>query len=372
MHRFRKHGILLVLLAILLTITGCGFGLDKTLKEIDPPKVDYVDDEKALDTDASGSEKSATEEPSDGSSVDKADESSAAPGEEGAAETTGRQLYLLDKNGMVVPQMLQLPATKEVAKQALEYLVKDGPVTELLPNGFQAVIPADTKVSVNKVDDTIVADFSKEFENYQADQEQAILEAITWTLTQFDGVKNVKLRINGHDLTEMPVNGTPIGDGVSRADGINVQMGNIVDVTNSTGVTLYFLAQSDDQTYYVPVTKRVEGAKDNVAATIKGLIEGPALETGLFTEFSRDVKVLNKTLDEGLLTLDFNEAILGGEKQQAISDEALNSLVLSLTEQNSIKEVAITVDGKAGILNEKGEPLSEPVTRPVKVNAVGF
>src|SRR5699024_1298232 len=65
-------------------------------------------------------------------------------------ETVQRELYLLDENNLVVPQTLELPKSESAATQVMEYLVKDGPVTELLPSGFEAVLPADTEIlSVN-------------------------------------------------------------------------------------------------------------------------------------------------------------------------------------------------------------------------------
>ncbi|MGX1826563.1 sporulation protein, partial [Heyndrickxia sporothermodurans] len=46
--------------------------------------------------------------------------------------------------------------------------------------------------------------------------------------------------------------------------------------------------------------------------------------------------------------------------------------VYSLTEQKGIKSVAIEVNGSTKLLNEEGKPLSEPVTRPEKVNTGSF
>src|SRR5699024_11667572 len=59
------------------------------------------------------------------------EEADANDEEQDEMETAARQLYLIDVNGMVVPQTLELPNidSNEVAKQVLEYLVKDGPVT---------------------------------------------------------------------------------------------------------------------------------------------------------------------------------------------------------------------------------------------------
>ncbi|CAM5253274.1 Ribonuclease PH [Bacillus safensis subsp. safensis] len=32
------------------------------------------------------------------------------------------------------------------------------------------------------------------------------MQSVTWTLTQFDSIAKVKLKMNGHELKEMPVN----------------------------------------------------------------------------------------------------------------------------------------------------------------------
>ncbi|MGQ0515141.1 GerMN domain-containing protein, partial [Bacillus sp. D-CC] len=139
-------------------------------------------------------------------------------------QTVNRELYRVDKNGYVVPQTLAIPTPKanEVIQQTLEYLVKDGPVTNLLPNGFRAVIPANTSMTLNlKKDGTAVIDFSKEMKNYAKEEERQIVESIAWTLTQFTEIKQVQFQINGEKLAKMPVGGTPLGEGVSRANGIN-------------------------------------------------------------------------------------------------------------------------------------------------------
>src|SRR5690625_1962986 len=111
---------------------------------------------------------------------------------------------------MVVPQTLSIPKdeSKAVAKQVLTYLIKDGPVTNYLPSGFQAVIPANTEINgINlKEDGTLIVDVTEDFANYDPEDELNIIEAITYSLTQFESVKRIKLRINGEELTEMPVN----------------------------------------------------------------------------------------------------------------------------------------------------------------------
>src|SRR5690625_3528663 len=184
--------ILLFLIIISLLLGGCLKG-EQTLEEMEVPEdVTIVDEDKETDE----------EEPSETPIEDEEVESE---------ETVARQIYLIDASGMVVPQTFDLPKTKSAATQALEYLVKDGPITEHLPNGFQAVLPAGTEIiGLNLEEDgTLIVDVSEEFKNYQADEELKILQAMTHTLTQFDSVERIKLWINGEVQEEMPISGTP-------------------------------------------------------------------------------------------------------------------------------------------------------------------
>ena len=292
------------------------------------------------------------------------------------ADVVMRDIYLIDKNGLVVAQSLPLPKTESVAKQALEHLVADGPVTDILPNGFRTVLPAGTEVDVNIENGMAYVDFSEEFSSYDPKDEKRILQAVTWTLTQFESVEAVELRVNGYPLKEMPAEGTPISEsGLTRADGINSEFtSDIADITNTRPVTVYYLTQGTDNAYYVPVTRRVPNSeKDQVAAVIKELAEGPGLQTTLVSSLNDGVKLLElPTVKEGNVTLNFNEAIFGNSENKMISNEALRSIVLSLTENSEIDSVSIMVNGSNEIVNEEGDPLTAPVTRPEKVNTGSF
>jgi germination protein M len=357
MSKYKMIIILTIVSAI--TLSGCGLLGGETKDQVDPPKeVTYTDDGKKVteETNASKKEKETA-------------------GQEDATESTLKtELYLLDKNGLVVPQTLELPKTESVAKQALEYLVKNGPVTDLLPNGFQAVLPDETRMSVNVKDKVATVDFSNEFKDYQAEDELKILQSITWTLTQFDTIEKVKLQLNGHPLNEMPVNGTPIGDDLTRNDGINLATSQVADITNTKAVTVYYLGGETNSYYYVPVTTRVSNkVENNIDAVVKELVKGPNIESNLVNEFNSDVKLLEEPkIKDGQVTLNFNESIYGSFEEKVISQHVLDSLVLSLTEQTGIKSVVVMVNGKADLVNEKGEKLVEPVTRPEIVNTGSF
>jgi germination protein M len=351
----KKTGLVSAVLVTSVLLSGCGLfgGEEKT--QMDPPQeVTYVEE---------NDESVVTEETTETTAR-----------EEVAETNVMTELYLIDKDGFVVPQTVALPKTEGVATQALQYLVENGPVSEMLPNGFRAVLPADTQVSVNVKDGVATVDFSKEFKNYQKEDEKKILESVTWTLTQYDSIQKVKFQMNGHEMTEMPVNGTPISNEVSRNNGINLDTSEVVDITNTKPVTVYYLGGDESNYYYVPVTKRVSNnTKDSVVAVVNELVKGPNYSSGLVSEFLPEVKLLeDPKVADGKVTLNFNEAIYGSFEEKMVSQHLLTSLVLSLTEQKGIESVAVMVDGDANIVNENGDKLTEPVTRPEKVNTGSF
>lgn len=342
-------------LATTVFLSGCGLFGGEEKKKIDPPQgVTLMENGEALDENVTTETKEN--------------------GKEAVETSIQTELYLIDKNGYVVSQTMELPKTESVAKQALEYLVANGPVEQMLPNGFRAVLPADTQMTLNIKDGTATVDFSKEFATYKKEDEKRILQAVTWTLTQFDSIDEVKLQMNGTPLEAMPVNGTPIGEELSRADGINVDNSDVVDITNTKAVTVYYIGGEEGAYYYVPVTKRVSNdQKDNITAIVNELVEGPAYASNLLSDFQSGVKLLDEPkIEDGKVTLNFNESIFGSLEEKMVSEHLLNSLVLSLTEQEGVKSVALTVNGKADVLSEKGEKLAEPVTRPEKVNTGSF
>ena len=69
---------------------------------------------------------------------------------------------------------------------------------------------------------------------------------------------------------------------------------------------------------------------------------------------------------DGLITVDFSNKLLG--QDQKAPEEALQSLVLSITENTGISKVQIMVDGKVKVASTDGQQnYSKPVTKPSQV-----
>lgn len=356
----RGLAIFFALILLMAVTTGCVFGAKETgAGHIDPPLIDYLEGD------------TGTEIVFD---FNMDDEDVVADVEE--SRTVERKLYLFDHQGYVVPVTVELPVTQSAARQAIEHLIADGPVTPLLPDGMRAVLPSGTEFTIDITGDgTAVVDFSKEFAEYQAQDEKGILEAITWTLTEFETVKDVAIWINGYPQDVMPVNGTPISNALSRKDGINVELGAHTTVGNSTPVTLYFMAQSPSASfdYYVPITRLVPRTNDLMAATIHEMFAGPSYGSGLYAGLNSEIDILHIEVANRVLSLDVGEQILKMTTEELmVSDEDLTALVLAVTETGLVDTVNITINGETEYFTFNGHHLAQPVTRPGKINLAGF
>ncbi|QKG84057.1 spore gernimation protein [Kroppenstedtia pulmonis] len=290
------------------------------------------------------------------------------------ASQDNMELYFLTDTGHVAPYSLNIPKVEGIAKEALKYMVEDGPAQSMLPKGFSGILPRETKVKgLDIQSNTATIDFSKDFLNYRDEMEEKILSAITWTLTGFESVKKVNIWVNGRPLQEMPKKKSP-AQGLTRDKGINLEVAQGVKASQSMPVTLYFLGQSEDNTiYYVPVTRMINRQKNVAEAALKELIKGPQQGSELSTALAETTEINGVKMDGKTAVADFGKQLLEYSDEGKASQDAINTIILSLTENTHAKNVKITVDGKSEeVVNPQGEKGDRPVTRPKRINPVSY
>ncbi|MFC4078433.1 GerMN domain-containing protein [Salinithrix halophila] len=346
----RKHWLkgAAILLIFPLLLSGCLFGPEeRDSAPIDPPP-------KQLDTKEKGNqpEKKGKEEPS--------------------AKKGDLELYFLTDTGYVVPYALNIPKVEGIAKEAISYMVKGGAGEAMLPEGFSGILPKGTQVKgLDIKKGTATIDFSKKFLSYNKKMEEKILSAVTWALTGFDSVEKVNIRVDGKPLEAMPKGKSP-AQGLTRARGINLELAQGINASNSMPVTVYFLGQTQDNTvYYVPVTRMINRAENTAEAALKELVKGPQHGSELVNALAETTRVNSVKVEGDTAVADFGKELLQYSDEKKASQDALTTIVLSLTENTAAKKVKITVDGKAETASEGGQ-FEKPVTRPKRINPAGF
>jgi germination protein M len=360
-HWFGKVGIVVLIGLLVISISGCSLFKSKgESQSIDPPPVNanLASDE----TDVSSTEESST----------KAADESLTQASKTVAAKTQVTLYYKDSFGFVAPISMILPNTEQIAKQSLEYMVEDGPGQSLLPEGFTALLPKGTQIKgINIVAEQklAVVDFSDAFTSYNAQDERKIMEAVVWTLTGFPSIEQVQFHLEGKAMNEMPVFNTPLAEPLSRKMGINLEVAPGVNIGQSTPVTLYFHNETAAQFgYFVPVTRLIGRTDQPNAAVMEQLIQGPIGYNGLTATVTANTKVSNilQSEDQKLVTVDFaNEAT---DSNEFLSPEALEAIILSITESSGASMVQFMVNGEKKIAGEQSQNFSKPVSRPAHVN----
>lgn len=343
-YRWSRRCIFVSLAVLSLLLSGCGLGAKDTSTQIDPPQVDYELETVPM--------------------TEVIDEEVMAVPEKLAPVT----LYFKDAQGYVAPVGLRIPAKEGIARYSLEFLVDGGPSDGLLPEGFSALIPKGTTIKGMDIRDGLaIVDFSEHFTQYNAQDERKILEAIAWTLTGYNTIDRVQLWVEGKPLKEMPVDQMPLDEPLTRGMGINLERAEGVNPALASPVTLYFQNQnSENYTYYVPVTRLIPYTDDLTLAAVNELVKGPAEHSQLSEVISSTTEILDVHLTNDVVTVNFGNNLIGLDNK--IAAEALQAVVLSLTEQTGVPKVQIMIDGKSGIATSDNTNYSQPVTRPSQVN----
>lgn len=359
---------ILAVLTLPVALTGCWWSKNQ-MSLIDPPPNDLgVTPTAKMNPDANPGEKPDVKPEEPPKRMDEPSSNPKAPSKND--QSSSAQLYFLSDSGYVVPHTVKMDKQNAPIKNALTKLV-DGNMN--LPKGYVGALPKGTKVQNIKLSEgTATIDLSSEFLNYNAKLESKMLDAITWSLTGLPGVKSVNLSVNGKALEVMP-KGKSQAYGLTRNRGINLEVTKGVNPTDSMPVVLYFLAQSsDNRTYYVPITRMVHQSDNLAQATLSELIRGPELYSKLINVVDTSTDVNSVKVSGDLARVDFGDQLLQYGKQKSISKNALDAIVLSLTENTGVKQVKITVNGN-GNVSVFGQNLnvSKPVTRPTFINADG-
>ncbi|MDI3481542.1 MAG: germination protein [Tepidanaerobacteraceae bacterium] len=258
------------------------------------------------------------------------------------------------KDGFLVPVTLGVKPTNEPMKAALNRLFS-GPI----PEGFQNKLSGVKLNSFNVAGDTVSVDVSSEFLNNDGIKLRE--EQLVFTLTEFEGIKNVKISVEGkplNDLYERPLLINRITwpqEGKLTLKNDNAGESQIAE----TYLTVYYADKT--KKYIIPVsfkspkvqikTDEKTGiippdTEEKAKAAVEHLIEGPKGINNLAGIFPDEVKLKDFYIKNGIAYVDVSRALLIGFSNDAEYEEvAVESVVQTLTSIEDIEKVQFLVDG---------------------------
>ena len=233
--------------------------------------------------------------------------------------------------------------TIEQIKEIIEALTKNTKKSSYIRDGFKPIIPDGTKILDLKLAESILTiNFSKELLNVVHCDEQKMIEAIIYSLTEIKDIKKIKILVEGKPLTNLPNSNKKLPEYLDKSYGIN-KIYNIDSIKETTKTTIYYLSKNKDYYYYVPVTKVSNEKTERVEIIIKELKSTPIYHTNLISYLAASANMTSYEMLENAISLSFNNYLIANIKEEDILEEVKYSIALSIRDTYGINEVIFNI-----------------------------
>lgn len=264
-------------------------------------------------------------------------------------ETKGEKevVYLMDIDGYISKletYISSLNLEDEIYKKINILIEGDENLKNFIP-----LIPKGTKINSIKIEnDKVTIDFSKEIFNVTKNNEEKMLEAIIFTLTQTDEINEIYLKVDGKLFNELPNSKKIINYPLTRNYGINKEY-DITNLNNITKTTVYFVKENEDFNYYVPVTKISNTSSEKIDIIIKELKSSVNYQSNLNSYLSNNLNLDDYEITKDAINLIFNEYIFDDISEEKILEEVKYTISQSILENYKVKEVIFSTKEKNNI-----------------------
>ena len=255
-------------------------------------------------------------------------------------------IYLLDYNNYVVRTNLVLKSDKplDYAKEIISALTIGNEKTEYIPKDFKPIIPKNTKlIDISLQDGLLKLNFTKEFLNTPKEQEEKLIEALVYSLTEHKEITQIMIFIENTLLKELPQSKKQLPNTIDRSFGIN-KVYDLDNLKNISKTTIYYIGKSNDITYYIPVTKIDNNQQNKVEIILEELKSSPTYEANLMSYLASNVELENYEILEHDLYLTFNNEIFSDFDEKNIKEEVKYSISLSMQDSLQVQQVFFKVN----------------------------
>ena len=254
-------------------------------------------------------------------------------------------IYLLDRNNYLARTSVVVDNTdiELKAKELLNVLIKDSSGENKIPSGFKGIIPSNTEIlSLEYKDKLVKVNFNKYLLDVEERYEEKVIEAIIYTLTSIENIDKVIIYVDGNILTKLPKSKINLPSTLDRSYGINKEY-NLKNYKDVNKVTIYYLNNYNNETYYVPVTKYLNDNRNKMEIVVDELSNS---NTDLISYLNSNVLLLDTKIENNTVYLTFNEYIFNNQDERKILDEVKNEISLSAKDNLNIDNVVFNYNKK--------------------------
>lgn len=254
-------------------------------------------------------------------------------------------IFLVDNSNYVARTSIvkSSETINEQIKEIIETLTINSKKSTYIRDGFKPIIPENTKIIDLKLDNEILTiNFSKEFLTVNETNEEPMLEALIYSLTELKEIKKIKILVENILFTKLPNSNKKLPEYLDKTYGIN-KIYNLNSLKETSKTTIYYLSKINDYYYYVPVTKVSNEKLERVEIIIKELKSTPIYHTNLISYLKASANMTNYELLENAISLSFNNYLIANMKEEQILEEVKYSIALSLRDTYGINEVIFNI-----------------------------
>lgn len=263
-------------------------------------------------------------------------------------ESNKSVIYLLDKNSYVARTDVinNNKNNIETIRYLISCLTENSNNGIYLPNGFIAIIPKNTKLlDISLENGLLKLNFSKEILKISITKEEKMIEALIYTLTNIEGVKNIMIFVENEILNYLPNSKKQLSTTLNKSYGIN-KVYEIENIKNTTQVTTYYLSKNDNNYYYVPVTTISNNKNEKIEIIIEQLKTKPITKTNLIGFLHANAELKNYEILENTINLSFNNYLLNDIKNEKILEEVKYAIAYSINDTYGIDTVNYIINDK--------------------------
>lgn len=252
-------------------------------------------------------------------------------------------IYALNDENLLVRTTVYIDNSLEVVdkvKEILNIMIEKNNKNALLPSDLKPILPKNTSINdVTYSNGILKIDFSKELLNIKEEQSEKMIEAIIYSLSDFDNLMGIEIYVDKTLLKYVPNTNKKLPTMLTKDFGIN-KVYNITSNKDINKVLLYFYTKSNNELYYVPVTSYVNDNREKVEIIVESLAN--YVNNNLISYVNQNVKLLDYKEENNTLKLVFNENILDNKKN--LNQDAIDMIIYSVFNNYDVEKVEILVN----------------------------
>ena len=252
-------------------------------------------------------------------------------------------IYLIDGNNYVSRfEVIKKSADlNDLINEIISNLTIDN--KNYIPNNFKKIIPKGTKILNKEIEnDLLKINFSKELLSIDEDNEEKMIEAIIYSLTEISNINKIMIFVEGNILKELPNSKKTLPLILDRSYGIN-KIYDLNSMKDINKITTYYVNTNSNYSYYIPVTTITNNNDEKVKIIIEKLKSSPTYDTNLVSYLASSTLLQKYEILENSVNLSFNNEILSLDDNR-IMEEVKYSIALSIKDTYGINETIFYID----------------------------